>query len=54
MECIPQFLELISGIHSDFGKSELELELEKKNIKQINTMIFLFFFLNLIFEELRL
>ena len=54
LECIPQFLELISGIHSDFGKSELELELEKNIKKQINTMIFLFFFLNLIFEELRL
>ena len=34
LECIPQFLELISGIHSDFGKSELELELEKKTLNK--------------------
>ena len=25
-ECIPQFLELKSGMHSDFENSELELE----------------------------
>ena len=25
-ECIPQFLELNSGMHSDFPKMELELE----------------------------